>query len=67
MNHRAIRAIARCRVERAGLNAFAMPGCVLAVFVGGDRGLHVLIGTILHSRSSRHERLIRGGIHDLTL
>jgi hypothetical protein len=30
-------------VERAGLNVFAVSGCVLAVFVGGDHGQHVLI------------------------
>jgi hypothetical protein len=35
-------------VKRAGLNVFAMAGCVLTVFVGGDHGLRVLIGTISH-------------------
>jgi hypothetical protein len=52
-------------VERTGLNVFAVSGCVLAVFVGGDHGQQSLL------RRSRiqvrpRERLIRGGMHDLT-
>jgi hypothetical protein len=31
-------------VERAGLYVFAMSGCVLAVFVGGDHGHTSLLG-----------------------
>jgi hypothetical protein len=33
------------------LNVFAVSGCVLAVFVGGDHGQHVPTETISHSSS----------------
>jgi hypothetical protein len=54
------------RVERTGLNVFAVSGCVLAVFVGEDHGQYVPTETISHSSSPPTERLISGGIHDLT-
>jgi hypothetical protein len=48
ISHETIAPLRGAGVKRAGLNVFAMPGCVLTVFVGGDHGLRVLIGTISH-------------------
>ena len=53
-------------VERTGLNVFAVSGCVLAVFVGGDHGQQSLLRRSRIQVRPRHERLIRGGMHDLT-
>ena len=53
-------------VERTGLNVFAVSGCVLAVLVGGDHGQQSLLRRSRIQVRPRHERLIRGGMHDLT-